>query len=104
MPELAEVEFYRKQWNAGLSQKVSTVELHGDKRIFYGVDAAELQSAITGATYLNSQAHGKQMLFQFSNDAWLGIHLGMSGKLRCEPSTFISGKHDHLSLRQSRQV
>ena len=97
MPELAEVEFYRKQWDDGLKQKILGVELHATKRLFRGVDTDLLKQTLTGATLLGSKTHGKQMLFRFSKDGRLGIHLGMTGKLRVERAGEI-GKHDHLVL------
>jgi formamidopyrimidine-DNA glycosylase len=102
MPELAEVEYYRKQWGPGLRRKVLSVQLHAGKKIFRGTDVAALQKTLRGATLLGSEAHGKQMLFRFSNGGWLGIHLGMTGKLRIEPAAAVALKHDHLILRQSR--
>ena len=44
------------------------------------------------------------MLFIFSGQNWLGIHLGMSGNLRTEPPGFRAGKHDHLVLQQKKQA
>jgi len=102
MPELAEVEYFRKQWDVGRKQKIAAVHLHEKKRIFRGINPATLRQTLTGARLLHSQAHGKQMLFRFSKDAWVGIHLGMTGKLRAVPSRpapFSPGKHDHLVLR-----
>ena len=103
MPELAEVEFYRKQWRRGLKQKILAVELHPNARVLRGADAAALQKALAGATFLSSEAHGKQMFFRFSGDGWLGLHLGMTGKLRVEPPGRAAGRHDHLVLRQRLQ-
>lgn len=103
MPELAEVEFYRKQWNAGLRQRILSVELRPDKRIFRGTDANLLKKTLAGATLLQSRAHGKQMLFCFTRGGWLGLHLGMTGKLRVETASFPALKHDHLILRQKNQ-
>ena len=41
------------------------------------------------------------MLFRFSDDLWLGVHLGMSGELRREDqSDYSPRKHDHLVLHQ----
>jgi formamidopyrimidine-DNA glycosylase len=40
------------------------------------------------------------MLFRFSGDNWLGIHLGMTGKIRVESVNYRPGKHDHLVLFQ----
>ncbi len=104
MPELAEVEFYRKQWDAGLRRKITRVELHPGKRLFRSVDETKLLETLTGATLLGSEARAKLMCFRFSKDGWLGIHLGMTGKLRVEPPDFTPGKHDHLVLFQKTQA
>jgi formamidopyrimidine-DNA glycosylase len=101
MPELAEVEFYRKQWGRGLNRKILSVQLHAGKNIFRGTDVGVLQKTLLGSTLLGSKAHGKQLLFRFSKGGWLGIHLGMTGKLRIEPPSSSILKHDHLVLRQS---
>ncbi|MEP6672368.1 MAG: DNA-formamidopyrimidine glycosylase family protein [Chthoniobacter sp.] len=104
MPELAEVEFYRKEWDAGLRKKVTRVELHAGKRIFRGIKVKRLAAALEGATYLNSEAQAKLMCFRFSGGVWLGIHLGMSGQLRMELAGFTPEKHDHLVLQQSARA
>jgi len=104
MPELAEVEWYRKQWAAGLGHKIAAVELHPRKRVFRGTDTRGLEQRLTGEKLLASSARGKRMLFQFSSDNWLGIHLGMTGTLRVEPADFHGDKHDHLLLRQQTRT
>ena len=103
MPELAEVEYYRKQWNAGLGTNVLTVELHANKRIFRNTDTTAMQRELPGSKLISSEARGKQMAFRFSRGMWLAIHLGMTGELRVEPNNFIAGKHDHLVLRQKQR-
>lgn len=100
MPELAEVEHHRRRWNPGLGARVRSVEVHARARVFRGIDVVAMQSRLRGATLLESMAHGKQMMFRFSRGAWLGVHLGMTGELRCEPGEVEPGKHDHLVLRQ----
>lgn len=104
MPELAEVEYYRRQWDGGVGGRVERVELHSKKRIFRGANAALIKQTLAGARLLNSEARGKQMVFRFSKDAWLGIHLGMSGKLSVEAAHFSPGKHDHLVLFQKKRA
>ena len=99
MPELAEVEYFRKQWDAGLRKKVVSVALHKGKQLFRGVDEKRLAAALQGATYLRSEARAKLMCFRFSRDAWLGIHLGMTGELRVEPPDF---RQHHRSERARR--
>ena len=104
MPELAEVEYYRKQWDAGLRKKVLRVAIHKGKRLFRGSNEKRLVAALKEATLKGSEARAKLMCFRFSGDAWLGIHLGMSGRLRTEPPDFKPGKHDHLVLYQKAQA
>jgi formamidopyrimidine-DNA glycosylase len=83
-----------------LRKKITHVALHEGKRLFRGVNEKRLAAALRGATYLHSEARAKLMCFRFSGGVWLGIHLGMTGKLRVEPPDFAPGKHDHLVLRQ----
>lgn len=100
MPELAEVEFYRRRWAAAHGAKVTRVLLHEQAKIFRGSDPAKLVQALTGAALLDSETAAKQMLFRFSGEHWLGVHLGMSGELRAEPPDYAPTKHDHLVLVQ----
>ncbi len=104
MPELAEVEYFRKRWDAGLGEKIVAVDLHGAKRIFRGSDPEELARRLVRRKLLSSATRGKQMLFRFEGENWLGIHLGMSGNLRLEAAKFALEKHDHLVLRQRRRA
>jgi formamidopyrimidine-DNA glycosylase len=109
MPELAEVDYFRKQWNPGLQQRIKGVEIHGKKRIFRGIDIAGMEKALIGATLERSEARGKQMLFVAKKGAgksrsWMGLHLGMTGKLKIERPDFVAAKHDHLVLRQAKHA
>ncbi|MBA3960931.1 MAG: Fpg/Nei family DNA glycosylase [Chthoniobacterales bacterium] len=104
MPELAEVEYFRKRWDAGMGDVITGVQLHGEKRIFRGSDVAQLKKLLVRHKLLRSEARGKQMLFVFAGDNWLGLHLGMSGKLRLEPAGFRAEKHDHLVLAQKKRA
>jgi formamidopyrimidine-DNA glycosylase len=105
MPELAEVEFFRKRWDqAAKGQTIRRVHLHGTKRLFRGIDSAEFQRALTGAKFESSATAAKQMLFRFSGNGWLGLHLGMSGELGIKPPDYLPQKHDHLVLFTARHA
>lgn len=104
MPELAEVEFFRKQWDVGLGKQILRMHLNAKKRVARNIDAAEFEKALTGAKFLKSEGHGKRMLFRFSGDVWLGLHLGMTGKLVVEKKDFSPAKHDHLVLFQRERA
>jgi formamidopyrimidine-DNA glycosylase len=99
MPELAEVEFFRKRWQqAAAGKTVRRVLVHAQAKVFRGTQPARLSRGLTGARLIGSAAAAKQMLFRFSDGSWLGVHLGMSGELRAEPAGYRPGKHDHLVL------
>ena len=98
MPELAEVLYFSRRWTPALDEKVLRVHLHDRKRVFRNVDTPRLRSALTGKPFRTIQTHGKQMLFRFGFDCWLGIHLGMTGKLCAERPNHLPSKHDHLVL------
>jgi formamidopyrimidine-DNA glycosylase len=116
MPELAEVEWYRKQWDAARGEVIVDLALHARKRVFRGTNTRELKRRLVGAKLLSSHARGKRMLFKFSGDnpeiigarenirSWLGIHLGMTGKIQVAPANFRPNKHDHLVLYQRQRA
>src|SRR2546428_9624183 len=104
MPELAEVEWYRKQWDAGRGDVIARVALHPRKRVYRQTDTRELQLRLVGAKYLSSDRRGKRMRFKFSQGNSLGIHLGMTGKIHVAPPSFQPAKHDHLVLYQPERA
>ena len=102
MPELAEVEYYRRQWNPGVGKAVRSVFLRGEKRVFRGGDPEEIPRCLVGRRLVESTTHGKQMMFRFGGGHHLGIHLGMTGHLSFEGPDYEPEKHDHLVLFQPR--
>lgn len=98
MPELAEVEYYRRRWAVAQGSRVERVLLNGGKRVFRGVDTKALAAGISGVRLTDSGARGKQMWFRFGEENWLGVHLGMTGKLFLGERGMKLEKHDHLGL------
>lgn len=103
MPELAEVDYYRHRWDAGHGEKILGVHLNAEKRVFRGNDL-KLFARLVGTKLTGSESGGKQMLFRFSGGFWLGIHLGMTGKLAVANSDHPPEKHDHLVLYQKKRA
>jgi formamidopyrimidine-DNA glycosylase len=104
MPELSEVEWFRKQWNPGLGAEIVDLSLHARNRVFRGESVRQIQERLVGQKLLSSHTRGKRMLFKFSGDNWLGIHLGMTGKIRVESVNYQPAKHDHLVLFQRERA
>ena len=98
MPELGEVDYFRRKWDAALGERVDRVALRAGSRPFKGEDTAAIEKSLTGRALRSSEAAGKQMVFRFGADAWLGLHLGMSGELSLRPPDFKPGPHDKLVL------
>lgn len=115
MPELAEVEYYRRQWMPAIGETIKTLHLNRQARVFRDFAATDLspgrrnhdpqsgtagamRSALVGKRMETAYAHGKRMLFGFNGGVWLGIHLGMTGKLSRQKVPYNPGKHDHLIL------
>ncbi len=103
MPELAEVDYYRKQWDVGIGGAITRWPLHEEKRVFRGADVGAMKNLLRRKTLLGSESGGKQMLFRFSGDLWLGMHLGMTGRMSVGASDHKPGKHDHLVLYQEER-
>lgn len=98
MPELAEVVYYSRQWDAALHKRVQHVQVHAKARVFRGCDANAMARALTGRDYLRPFTHGKNLLFAFSGGVRLGGHLGMTGELLAAGPDHVPQKHDHLVL------
>lgn len=103
MPELAEVEFYRKRWSVGHGARILDIKVHPLSRIFRDTPTGEIVRNLRGSILRDSTTAAKQMLFHFSSKQWLGLHLGMTGELRAELSDYAVQKHDHFVLRQKNQ-
>ncbi|MGH7956220.1 MAG: DNA-formamidopyrimidine glycosylase family protein, partial [Opitutaceae bacterium] len=100
MPELAEVEFYRKRWHqAAVGERVVEVLTHDTKKLLRELDLPAFRRALTGRRLESSATAAKQMLFRFGGGVWLGIHLGMSGELTVGTPGHSPGKHDHLVIK-----
>ncbi|HEY3755971.1 MAG TPA: DNA-formamidopyrimidine glycosylase family protein [Opitutaceae bacterium] len=102
MPELAEVDFFRRRWaNALGKSRILQIETHDRAQVFRGADPSAIRRALTGAVLQTSETAAKQMMFRFKA-GWLGIHLGMTGDLSVAPASHVAGKHDHLILRTAK--
>ena len=131
MPELAEVEFFRKQWIPGLHEPVIRVFFNPQARVFRLLPDPATIIALQGSYLFASSSHGKAMRFVFQKvsvhvpnaqvsvpmahvpnaqvsvpmaQAHLGIHLGMSGSLQVAAAECLPGPHDHLVLYTRRRA
>lgn len=98
MPELAEVEYFRRVWEPAQGAKVIAVSALLDKRIFREIDNDEFPKCLINTHLKESLRRGKQLAFVFDSKHWLGLHMGMTGKLLLSDEPSQSFKYDYLTL------
>lgn len=102
MPELAEVAFYSKKWAPGLGDRVVEVMCRERARIYRTAEPAKIRRGLKGKKLTGIETKGKQMRFVFE-EASLGLHLGMTGKLLVKGKEHEPGRHDHLVIHQGKR-
>ena len=90
MPELPEVETFKRYLDStSLHQRITDVEVR-DAYVLKGVSARELARRLKGRRFENSHRHGKHLFVRTDGDPpspthaslWLRLHFGMTGSLQ----------------------
>jgi formamidopyrimidine-DNA glycosylase len=94
MPELPEVETIRKDLERKLPSKaIKDIEVKKEKMV-KGASPAELKSKLKSKSIKSLRRNGKLLIFEFSEDLFLLIHLKMSGQLIYkDKEEMIAGGH-----------
>jgi formamidopyrimidine-DNA glycosylase len=84
MPELPDVEHFRRYVEAtALQRKVASVEVR-DRTVLANASAPALRRAAEGRRFTGTHRHGKHLFLAFDDDGgWLAMHFGMTGKPDC---------------------
>jgi formamidopyrimidine-DNA glycosylase len=90
VPELPDVELYKRHLDATCVGRTIRRVTIGDTRILGGISAAELARRLPGARIIASRRHGKYLLVDLGPAGWLTLHFGMTGSLR----HFTDGEQD----------
>jgi formamidopyrimidine-DNA glycosylase len=81
MPELPDVENYKRYLNrTALHRRIAGVQF-GDRRVLGGVSAQRLARAVKGRRIERSRRHGKHLFAALDRGPWLSLHFGMTGRL-----------------------
>jgi formamidopyrimidine-DNA glycosylase len=82
MPELPDVETFRRYLNyTSLRQKIKNVRVR-DKSLLSGVSSRTLQTKMKGKKFSETSRRGKFMFAKFDSKRWLVLHFGMTGFLK----------------------
>ncbi len=93
MPELPDVETFRRYLNAtALHQRIAGVRVR-EKRVLDGVSAGRLGRALKGGRFEATDRRGKYLFVRTDGEAVLVLHFGMTGSLAYEKER-EPGEHD----------
>jgi formamidopyrimidine-DNA glycosylase len=90
MPELPDVELYKRHLDATCLGRTIRYVAVGDARILADVSATELARRVEGARITATRRHGKHLLVDLGPPGWLTLHFGMNGSLK----HFTDGEDD----------
>lgn len=81
MPELPDVEIYRKYLQStAFNQKIVKADFYCP-RILHDITERRLQSALKGCRFTAAERHGKHLFAALDDTKWLVLHFGMTGFL-----------------------
>lgn len=99
MPELPDVELFRRRLvDHGLGRRIVSVAVN-DRRVLGGLSAARFAARLRGARLVSARRHGKHLLVELDKSGWLTLHFGMTGSLELgatkdEPPAFTRVRLD----------
>lgn len=81
MPELPDVENFRRYLQShALRRRIIDIEVRDD-RILHRITAAHLKRALRGRSFERARRHGKHLFAALDDGNWLTMHFGMTGRL-----------------------
>jgi formamidopyrimidine-DNA glycosylase len=95
MPELPDVEMFRRYIGAtSLHQKIASVTVR-DRRLLKDLSTRHLEQTLAGRAFEATARHGKFLFAAANGSAWLVLHFGMSGNLDYGKRR-EAGRHDRV--------
>ena len=96
MPELPDVEVFKRYLDAtSLHKKIEEVRMH-DTRVLRGITGRMLQKRLADRQLEKTRRHGKHLFVRVGGMGWLRLHFGMTGFLRYFKRT--DKKPDHVAM------
>ncbi|MBN2105182.1 Fpg/Nei family DNA glycosylase [bacterium] len=98
MPELPDVEVFRRYMNAtALSKKIIKTQVF-ETDLLEDVSAAQLARRMTNSQFNQTKRHGKYLFARVSGGDWLILHFGMTGFLEYFKHTNGTPEHARMLL------
>lgn len=81
MPELPDVELFRRYLNETCKDRVIRHVVVNDPRLLAGISSDVFAARLVGARILSSERHGKLLLIRLAPAGWITMHFGLTGAL-----------------------
>lgn len=89
MPELIEIEYYRRSAMAALGREISSVEAPDDWYLKGDTEPESLEAALIGRRWEAARRKGKLLLLDDDDGGVLGLRFGMTGRLLVDGTAVI---------------
>jgi len=98
MPELPDVEVYRRYLDStALHQEIAGVEVRA-ARILEGISVAGLKRGLKGRSMEATRRRGKYLFAELDNGKWVLMHFGMTGDLTYQKDLEEEPPHSRLLI------
>jgi formamidopyrimidine-DNA glycosylase len=81
MPELPDVEVFRRRLVGALDKRIDAVAVQ-NRRVLAGLAPGRLQADLAGHRFRAARRHGKHLFAQIDAGPWLAMHFGMTGEIK----------------------
>jgi len=98
VPELVEIEYYRRLAEAALDRQIASVAAPDEWFLKWGLTEAAVRDALEGRRFERARRIGKLLLLDISDGGVLGLRFGMAGRLLVDGRAGV----DHLQYASSR--
>lgn len=89
MPEIIEIEYYRRTAEPCVGRRIEAVEAPDDWFLKRGTSEGELRARLVGENFTTARRRGKLLLLDVSDGSTLGLRFGMTGRLIVDESPVI---------------
>ncbi len=97
MPELPDVEVFRKYLNrTSLNQDITGVDFR-NRTVLEGVSRGKIMRELTGNSFTETRRHGKNLFVKY-NGRWPRLNFGMTGYLKYFKNMEDDPDHDRMLI------
>lgn len=98
MPELPDVEIFRRRLDhAATGQRITDVKVK-DARLLDGISARELERRLVGRRIRNTERHGKHLIAGLDDGSAIILHFGMTGTIETSAEDAAAPKSEVLHI------